>query len=737
MFEVVQTSGEKRSLDAELRSGECAPSLHSIPLPVSAALQRTASHALHRRDIDGLRGLAVLLVVLFHTQTGIASGGFIGVDVFFVLSGYLITTNLLREAEATGRICLSTFYARRFKRLLPMSCLVLVFIVVAGKFILPKRDWAALSNDVQSAALYYANVHFGHRVTNYFDTHAANSPAMHYWSLSIEEQFYFVWPLTIALLVAGDGHLTFIVGKGTSWRTSILVILVAAFLGSLLLDVWQTPKHSSTSYFNAPQRTWELLAGSLLSVWHTDPGCTDDTFTKSAPIPFAFLSIVTLLGFGCLYNNDTIFPGTAAIGPVICTAILLHAGRNGGSSRISSLLSCAPLVYLGNISYSIYLWHWPILQYATRLAGVDTIEALPWSWLCCSIVCTFLTSALSYVLAERPCRTFAIRSPGLVISVAIAGTVTIVVLASIVLHVNTEPGTTIQRETPISSDGNVGLHTFFTLLPDAMHDPLTGDVGMLLPSGTTYNPSFPSVVLLGDSHAQHWGAAIHDAVVKPPLKAQYFQWVAGGCPLHFPGNAYQRGEQPCVQIYDTLPFAFKELGFVDVVMFSASVEFQTGYIKKQGIHAFTEHVNKFLDMIVAHTNTLIYIQDGPRFKNFDESKCGSKSNDPTLGELPMADIVASIQRGFLILQRIFADFVSVNPRLRIRTLNLSTEILCDVDANTCNWMEIQNGIIVCRADDAVGHMNRTWVRTCAPRVKSALLPYVTRMSTHTQASIGL
>jgi peptidoglycan/LPS O-acetylase OafA/YrhL len=387
------------------------------------------------------------MVLVFHTQTGLLPGGFIGVDVFFVLSGYLITNNLMREVETTGSINLAAFYAQRLKRLLPMSSLLLVVITLSGRWMLEKETWPFLTHDIQAAALYYANVRFGQRVSNYFDPEAANSPVMHYWSLSVEEQFSFLWPLIITILTMGTKYIAARWNKHINLRDTALPVIAAGLLCSLLYSVWKTSTISSststtgssliststsTSYFQTSQRAWELLVGCFLSITHSESNQTPQPHSPSLRA-LTYIAMVSLLGFTCLYNSDTVFPGTAAIGPVICTAVILHAGQHGNDTYIHTFLSSAPLVFVGNISYSIYMWHWPLLQYAVRVAAVHTIGELPSSWLLATLICTLLASILTHIWVETPVRRMKASSP-VVIAVATACSFLVAAIPAVILY---------------------------------------------------------------------------------------------------------------------------------------------------------------------------------------------------------------------------------------------------------------------------------------------------------------
>jgi peptidoglycan/LPS O-acetylase OafA/YrhL len=280
-----------------------------------------AAPTAHRADIEGLRAVAVLLVVLAHAGVPGLAGGFIGVDVFFVISGFLITGLLRREHAATGRIRLTRFYARRAVRLLPLATLVIVVTLAGAWYLAPPVRFATWAGDALAAATYTMNVRLDTGGTDYFGD-PAPSPFQHFWSLAVEEQFYLLWPLLVA-----RGRI------GT-------VLMVAVTLGSY---AWSL---HATSYFGTAGRAWELGAGAMLAL----------VVTRHRPwLGWAGLAAVGTAAV--LFDETTRFPGTAALLPVLGAVAVIA----GGGNRV---LATAPMRWLGRMSYGWYLWHWPLLLLA-------------------------------------------------------------------------------------------------------------------------------------------------------------------------------------------------------------------------------------------------------------------------------------------------------------------------------------------------------------------------------------
>ncbi len=353
-----------------------------------------------RRDIQGLRGIAVLLVMLAHAGVPGLGGGFLGVDVFFVLSGYLITSLLVREAERSGRVSIPRFYARRARRILPAATLVLVVTALAAALFLPFVEADRVSADVLWAAFFAANVHLAVTGTDYFNTDLAPSATQHFWSLAVEEQFYIVWPLLVLLVALGVRHR----GRRSGSPVAGRVTLVAAGLSlvSLGWSVWATSHSPSTAYFSTFARAWELGAGALLATTGTLVAARCGRRTREA---LAGGGLVLVLAAAVLISPEDPWPGSLALLPVLGTLALLAAGLPGpgGTPTTTSagrLVELPPLRWCGDISYSLYLWHWPLLVLPAAYLGRDLslVEALG------LMVAAVGVSTASYHLVENPFR---------------------------------------------------------------------------------------------------------------------------------------------------------------------------------------------------------------------------------------------------------------------------------------------------------------------------------------------
>lgn len=311
-------------------------------------------------EIQALRMWAVALVVAFHLwPTGWFPGGFVGVDAFFVISGFLITSHLIREVEATGRIRLAAFYARRARRLLPASLLVLVVAAGLTLGLLPQDTWPDVAGEILASTGYVQNLWLASKAVTYSASTAAPSAVQHYWSLSTEEQFYLVWPSLILAALA--------ISRRWQPRRPVVVIgtvLTVVAAASFAFSLWYTPRDQAAAYFITPTRAWEFAAGAMLPLLLR-------RWVPSARLALhlRYVGLVLLLVSAALITQQTPFPGWAAVTPVLGTAMMITAGDCEGLDRLDVLFTNRVTQWLGDISYSIYLWHWPLIVASPYLVG--------------------------------------------------------------------------------------------------------------------------------------------------------------------------------------------------------------------------------------------------------------------------------------------------------------------------------------------------------------------------------
>ena len=420
-------------------------------------------------QIQGLRALAALLVTIFHAR--LLPGGFIGVDIFYVISGFLITGLILREIESTGKLDLQSFYQRRIKRLLPTSVFVLFVTAIVGMFVLPVITRDALGRDLFAAATYISNYLFAWWENDYQNLDATPSPFIHYWSLAVEEQFYIVWPVFILFLSR--------YGKRAIFRG----IAVTTFL-SLLLSIYQTQTSPIWAFYSLPTRAWELGFGSLLLF-------VPETVWKNRFIPWFGVIGIAIACFR--FDENTAFPGINALLPVVSTAVLIgsiaiwpRAFNDLSNNRISQ--------WLGAISYPLYLWHWPALVLPSSALGrpLRIRERL---------FCIVLTIVLAHFTSkyiEQPIRHKKIS--GKKIYTFFAATTAVSLIAGLVIS-----------STSSSIIAVKGTKYKFNLVdvmqkPAVYGDDCHSNYGETESGECTYGDlnSATTIVLYGDSHAAQW-----------------------------------------------------------------------------------------------------------------------------------------------------------------------------------------------------------------------------------------
>jgi len=312
-----------------------------------------------RSEIQALRALAVLAVVVFHIWPTSLPGGFVGVDIFFVISGFLITSHLLREVSRHGTVKLGQFWARRIRRLLPAAFIVLAFSLVVTLTVLSWSDWRQGLHEILASAFYIENWALALDSVDYLAAENSASLVQHYWSLSVEEQFYIVWPLLIlgALWLARSRNATPIGQKRV-----MMIALLVVFVGSLATSIIWTDVSSASAYFVTPTRAWEFAAGGLLAF--LPARFAKPTETRGGTVVHLFVSWAGLsaIGYAVLqYSSSTAFPSYTALLPVAGTVAVIWASENSSSWSPTLIGRSGPIQWVGDVSYSLYLWHWPLV----------------------------------------------------------------------------------------------------------------------------------------------------------------------------------------------------------------------------------------------------------------------------------------------------------------------------------------------------------------------------------------
>jgi len=531
-------------------------------------------------QIQALRAVAVILVLLYHAQW--LPGGYIGVDIFYVISGYLITGLLLREYEESGTISFQNFYIRRVKRLLPSSALVLVTTALFAWLLYPAILRQDLAEDIAAASLYISNYLFASWQMDYQNLGAIPPTVIHYWSLAVEEQFYLLWPLIIYFIYKGRKRFTL--------GTAIAGITLLSFFFSL----YQSSTSPVWAFYSLPTRVWELSIGALLLFIPASMRSHASVLTRN----LIWVSLL-LIGYGTIrFNETTVFPGTSALYPVVATAIAIFTIHHW-SAPASALAKNRFVQWVGDISYPLYLWHWPLLvipsvYLARELTVLERLLA---------VLVTFLLSAITHNFLEDPLRKKVMRPKQIVAGTALITVVSLLLPFGIYNSYSEEISlpngdrttlSAIEGRPVIYSDG-CHLNNGETIPPECIYGDLQSE---------------RRIVLFGDSHAAHWFPALRKIADRYGLAL--YSYTKSACP----GPAVRKVEQDnyknaeCEQWRKNVYQRIKEIS-PEAVIISGLQLYETPSEFRSRIKWWSEGEKSTYNAVQASTNKVIFIADTP------------------------------------------------------------------------------------------------------------------------------
>lgn len=539
----------------------------------------------YRGDIDGLRAIAVLSVILFHIDFALLPGGFVGVDIFFVISGYLITRLIFAEIEAQ-RFSFGTFFTRRVRRILPVFFVVMACTVAVGMVLLLPADRWSLFDAVRYATFFGANVFYS-REGGYFDLASDEKPLLHIWSLSVEEQFYFIWPTLLIVLAAlatwATGQETRERGQGAVAARRLLVASVGVLVVmGFALAQWISVGSgvSQKSYFLLQTRFGELLLGAFVSFLPTLKSRWQRETLGLAGILLIAYALRAL-------SRESVFPGLNAVYPCLGTGLLIYAGtlHEGSQPLISRLLKSEGLRKIGLISYSAYLWHWPILAYMRYVYGE---YHLPSTWGLSAFTLTLMLAWASYRLVERPARHAVSSFPRAAVGFYVIPAAVLLTLCYYGKRAATAP----QPDATLMSYG-----------ADVCH----GNLSMRCVRGDASRE--PTVLVIGDSHA----AALNDFIDVVGKKEKWSAMVvsASSCSpvMGFDENALPDfARKPCVDLKTFVEQNYRKYGKVVIASYWA---FQLGWLDLPSDKHYLEKFRKTVTQI-AQTTPVYVVSDVPR-----------------------------------------------------------------------------------------------------------------------------
>lgn len=552
----------------------------------------------YRPDIDGLRAIAVLSVVLYHFHKPLVPGGFVGVDIFFVISGFLITRNIWGEM-LSGRFCFSEFYLRRIRRIAPAFLVMTAITVVAGSLLLLPADLLALARSALWGTFSLANVYFWrHLDTSYFAESSDQVPMLHTWSLGVEEQFYFFWPalLIVASLVSRK-------------RLTAVLLALLICVGSFVCAELSNVAAQKFAYYMLPARAGELMVGALLAIWQT----SGMGIYQDRPAPRWLAELLAVCGFGLIafalvhLDDTSAFPGINALYPCVGTGLLILAGGMQ-SVLVRLLLTPRPMVLIGLVSYSLYLWHWPVLAFIRYFYGVvDGWHA----WF--AAVAIAVLSFLSYRFVELPARRY--RAPAVrqvawlyaVPSMLIAGFAALTIgtggFKSLIESsdvyrsglAETEPAYKFHYNCQLSYfDGHILDDSRCVIGPDAVKA-----------------TEQPKILLWGDSEAAHYVGVLGQLAQTEGFS--FRNATLSSCPPVFGGD-YGQGvfKAGCDQFRPYMRKAILSGAYPILVLSGA----WTTYFRAEG---FSADLKRTIDQISSAGIKIVLIGEVPKFDSYDRN----------------------------------------------------------------------------------------------------------------------
>lgn len=676
-----------------------------------------------RRDIQGLRAVAVVVVLLYHSGAEWLPGGFVGVDVFFVISGFLITGGIVRELRRDGRISIKGFYVRRVARILPAATAAIAAVLAMTYLLLPQSRWAQIGADALGSSLYYVNWLFASSSLDYLARDQEPSPFQHFWSLAVEEQFYLFWPALLVFVTLLSLKLNFRLQKG------LLIAAAAVAVPSLAWSIFYTGTTPGAAYFTTTTRIWELAIGAVFAI------AAGRGFRAPAPVSAAlgWTGLAAILYSAVTFNGAIPFPSYTALLPTIGAALTIWAGPTAGKYGPVLVLGVKPMVKIGELSYSLYLWHWPLIVISGAMLGtlspaiglcVVAVSAVP-AWLSLRFI---EGPAQAAILARHD--DLSPLGTGVIMTLAGAAMSTIMLVsvapAPPAATVNFKPQTATGIESkPVGAEvlakgGALTIEDKFpAILPAAVNAkddvPLVNRNGCMLNAEETEAKvcSFgdlsakKSVALVGDSHAAMMVPAFDEWGIAEKVRVDTY--TKGACPfvsgaVENSGKAYTACtkwvQNVTKQVIDTKPQAVISTMSRYRVIDGAVLSFEES---KQPLASMLAQALKPIHDAGVKT---VVLRDSPR-PEVNIPDCVSK-NESSLSKcaLPQTDVL-------------WADGSDVRA-----AENSTTIELVDLTSAFCTERcpAVIEGILVYRDNN---HLTATYARTLHQQLGNGLMPFMT------------
>lgn len=559
-----------------------------------------------RPEIEGLRAIAAILVAVYHIWLGRVSGG---VDVFFVISGFLITTSLLSRYETNGSFKIGDYYLNLARRLFPLALFVLTLTAISSFLWLPQVRWIETIKQFIASALYFENWQLAFNSIDYLAENSVSSPVQHFWAMSLQGQFYLIWPFVILLAIFFSKNLF----KMRSLKFSVLFVFILIFFVSITYSVYKTSENQAWAYFDTFARVWEFSLGGLLAVTISNIRLNS---TSSIVIGWTGFLAITLTGL--LIPVSTMFPGYIALIPTLGAVFIVISSKNAGNFGVHRLLSIKPLVSLGSVSYGIYLYHWPILVFYYILTDRSDVP------LHHGLFIIIASIALSYIttnLIERPIRQINLMKYRIRIGAIItSGLVFFLGMISIW-------NVSIQKELEIANYNNTGISLHLEYeesqqlsindiiprpllskedIPISYHDGCHQGIGKSTVIKCYYGHTDPeyTIALVGGSHSAHWFPALEE--IAKENKIEIVNMTKSGCRFTTDPNVVE----DCFDFNNNLIDSIIDLN-PDIVFTTADIgesqEIPVGYLEQW-------------EKLANHNINVFAIRDNGRFP-FDPPTC--------------------------------------------------------------------------------------------------------------------
>lgn len=564
------------------------PNPASYPLNTSYTLS-------HRKDIQGLRAIAILLVIGAHADIPWLAGGFIGVDVFFVLSGYLITGLLTKELQATGTIQFSRFYARRFKRLLPALALVIVSTAVLASQMLPSSVQVEQALSASAAILWLSNIFFAWTDYDYFD-HAAveDNLFLHTWSLGVEEQFYLVWPLMLM-------GLFWLSRDKAKPYNHIVVGMLAVLILSFLSSLWITYKDARIAFYVTPFRAWQFAFGALAFLASKKAHSVN---TRTI-VALSWASLALIIGSAIALNKSLAYPGAYALLPTVGTTFLLFCGEHLRTHSTNAALQHPVLQHFGNISYSWYLWHWPVLILGSLILPTDSMTNT-----LLLILASWALAITTYNLVENPIRSKSVLTKYHGWQIFAAACLMIVINSQTVTWHNHQDRLSTNLSSDWYSAVKSDLPKIYKMGCDDWYH--SSDV-KICQFGS--NSAKKTAVLMGDSIGLQWFPAFHKMTFPEP-EWRLLVITKSACPIANEPFFYPRIGREYKECSEWRQKALSQIRLIspDILIFGSAETY--GFNHQQWQSGTTE----VLDSVSPYATKIFIMRSTPQL-SFDGPKC--------------------------------------------------------------------------------------------------------------------